>query len=323
MSDSLRWAYAMNQWNYRMDVFVRHEHQLRALKTASALGFRHVELSSGSGGRWDNLGRPEVILANHGDVDGFRAFLAQGSVEGVSSHFWDPGLPAEEGGYSFLTPLDPAHHDALDDASTPFIDFASAVGAEQLVVRPVGSAWMMGNLDDQAIGRVADFWNRIGRKANAVGVGIATHYDCLSAIHTRAQLETFLELTDPELVGIALDTAEFTIGGIDPLDFYEAHHDRVTHVQLKDTRYRDTGEEYLMPGAETSMLNGGAGRRIEQWFFELGTEGGLVDFPRFVAALREHEYQGWVVVESDRAGLPAELVMLNSWYVKHELGATP
>jgi hypothetical protein len=71
--------------------------------------------------------------------------------------------------------------------------------------------------------------------------------------------------------------------------------------------------------AETTMLRGGAGRRIERWFYELGTEGGLVDVPAFVAALREQAYDGWVVVESDHGGNPAELAMLNSWYVQHEL----
>ena len=72
--------------------------------------------------------------------------------------------------------------------------------------------------------------------------------------------------------------------------FYREHADRVTHVHLKDTRYADTGEEYRMPGAESTMLKGGAGRRIERWFYELGTDGGLVDVPGFVAALREHDY---------------------------------
>lgn len=320
MSGQLRWAYALNQWNFRMDVFVRHEHQLRALKTASALGFRHVELSAGMGGRWDNIGRPEVILNNHGSFDGFRAFLAQAAVEGVSSHFWDPGLPTEEGGYAFLTPLNPGHHEAIIDASAPLVDFVAGVGAEQLVVRPVGSAWMTGPIDDEAIARVGALWNAVGERTRSAGIGLALHYDCLGAVHSRAQLEALLEATEPALVGIALDTAEFTIGGIDPVDFYRAHPDRVTHVHLKDTRFADTGDEYLMPGAESTMFNGGGGRHIERWFYELGTEGGLVDVPGFVSALREHDYAGWVVVESDQAGLPAELTMLNSWFVKHELG---
>ena len=135
-----------------------------------------------------------------------------------------------------------------------------------------------------------------------------------------AELTGLLDATDPALVGLALDTAEFTVGGIDPVAFYREHADRVTHVHLKDTRYADTGEEYRMPGAESTMLKGGAGRRIERWFYELGTEGGLVDVPGFVAALRERNYPGWVVVESDHGGNPAELAMLNSWYLQHELG---
>ena len=61
MKDTLRWAYALNQWNVRLDVFVRHEDQQRALKTVSACGFDTIELASGTG-RWDNISRPEVIL---------------------------------------------------------------------------------------------------------------------------------------------------------------------------------------------------------------------------------------------------------------------
>ena len=320
MNDALRWAYALNQWNYRMDVFIRHDHQQRALKTVSALGFDHIELAAGMGGRWDNIGRPEVIVDNHGDAAGFGRFLAEASVRGVSSHFWDPALPAEETGFAFFMPLDPSQHDAIVAAADPFIAFLASVGGEQLVVRPAPSAWMTGPLDDDAIRLLGSLWNRVGARAQEAGVGLALHYDCLSGIHSREQLETLLDATDPAVVGLALDTAEFTIGGIDPIAFYRDHSDRVTHVHLKDVREADTGEEYLTPGAEQTMLQGGAGRRIERWFYELGTEGGRVDVKGFVAALRERQYAGWVVVESDHAGEPAEMAMLNSWYVRHELG---
>jgi len=95
MRDTLRWAYALNQWNVRLDVFVRHEDQQRALKTVSACGFDTIELASGTG-RWDNISRPEVILLNHGSPDGFLAFLRRAKVQGVSSMFWDPAMPTEE-----------------------------------------------------------------------------------------------------------------------------------------------------------------------------------------------------------------------------------
>jgi inosose dehydratase len=317
----LRWAYALNQWNFRLDVFVRHEDQRRALKTASALGFDAIELASGTG-RWDNLARPEVILLNHGSPAGFLEFLRGCSVTAVSSMFWDPGQPVEEEGWAFRSTRNPDDHAAIVESAKPFVDFLAAVGADQLVVRPVGSAWMQPPLDADDLGRIGAVWNRVGELARASGVGLALHYDCLSAVHTTDELRGLLAATDPALVGLALDTAELTIGGIDPVAFYREHHERVSHVHLKDTRFADTGEEYRMPGAETTMLRGGAGRRIERWFFELGTEGGLVDVPAFVAALRNQKYSGWVVIESDHGGNPAELAMLNSWYLQRELAVT-
>lgn len=320
MKDSLRWAYAINAWNIRMDVFVRHEDQIRALKTMSVLGFDHVELAAGMGGRWENLGHPGIIEINHGGPDGLLAFLAQAGVNGVSSWFWDPGQPAEENAYAFWMTRNPANHDAIVEAAKPFVEMLGAVGGEQLVVRPTGSAWMAPPLgpDDAAV--VGSLWSRVGEVAAASGVRVALHYDCLQSFHTQEQLVSLLDATDPATVGLALDTAELTIGGIDPVAFYEAHHDRVTHVHLKDTRYADSGDEHLMPGAESTMLKGGAGRKIERWFYELGTEGGLVDAEAFVAALRAHDYPGWVVVESDKAGNAAELAMLNSWYLQNRLG---
>jgi inosose dehydratase len=318
MRDTLRWAYAINQWNIRMDVFVRHEEQQRALKTLSACGFDHVELAAGTG-RWDNLGRPEVIRLNHGSPAGFLEFLRASSVRGVSSMFWDPGQPVEEEGWAFRSTANPADHDAIVESARPFVGFLAAIGAEQLVARPTGSAWMGPPLGPDDLRTVGALWNRVGELASSAGIGLALHYDCLGAVHTEADLAGLLAATDPALVGLALDTAELTIGGIDPVAFYTGHADRVTHVHLKDARFADTGEEYRMPGAETTMLRGGGGRRIERWFFELGTEGGLVDVRAFVAALRERAYPGWVVVESDHGGNPAELAMLNSWYLQHEL----
>ena len=319
MRDTLRWAYALNQWNYRMDVFVRHEEQRRALKSLSALGFDHVELAAGTG-RWDNLGRPETIVLNHGSPAGFVEFLRGCSVRGVSSMFWDPGQPVEEEGWAFWSTRNPADHRAIVEAAKPFLDVLAAVGAEQLVARPVGSAWMQPPLGRDDIAAIGEVWNLVGSAAAAAGVGLAVHYDCLSAVHSADQLRGLLDATDPDLVGLALDTAELTIGGIDPVKLYEEHHARVRHVHLKDTRYSDTGDEYLMPGAETTMLRGGDGRRVERWFFELGTDGGLVDVAGFVSALRKRAFPGWVVVESDHGGNPAELAMLNSWYLQHELG---
>lgn len=319
MAEEIEWGYALNQWNVRLNVFVRREHHERALKTLSALGFRTIELEAGSG-RWDNLGRPELIERGHGSVEGFRDFLASCGIDRVSSMFWDPGRPGEEDGWAFHSTLNRDDHDAIVSAAQPFIDFLPRVGGSVLVVRPVGSAWMTGPLDADGIGAVADLWNRLGARARESGVDVALHLDCLGAIHSREDVEALLQATDPDLVGLALDTAELTIAGLDPVELYRSHPDRVRHVHLKDTRFADTGEEYLQPGAEVAMLHGGGGRRIERWFFELGVGGGLVDVPGFVAALREGGYRGAVIVESDHGSDPADLALINGWYLQRRLG---
>ncbi|MEF2978433.1 sugar phosphate isomerase/epimerase family protein [Subtercola sp. YIM 133946] len=319
MTESITWGYAINQWNVRLNVFVRREAHERAFKTLSALGFRTIELAAGSG-RWDNLGRPELIELGHGSIEGFMRFLNSCGIDRVASMFWDPGRPGEEEGWAFLGTQRRDDHDAILAAATPFLDFLPQVGADRLVVRPVGSAWMTGPLDGEAFAAVGDLWNRVGERSLESGVRTVLHLDCLSAIHSLDDISALLAATDPALVGLAVDTAELTIAGIDPVEFYRAHHDRVRHVHLKNTLFTDSGAQYLQPGAETAMLNGGDDRGIERWFYELGVEGGLVDVPAFMAALDQFDYSGAVIVESDHGSNPADLAMLNSWYVQRRLG---
>ncbi|RAX18998.1 MULTISPECIES: sugar phosphate isomerase/epimerase [unclassified Actinomyces] len=318
MKDTLKWAYALNQWKPRMDAFTRHEDQLRAFKVTSAAGFDYVELASGSG-RWDNLARPEVILANHGSAEGFLDFLHRGSLKGVCSMFWDPTAPAEEDDGMPHNPADFDQHATIIRTSRVFIDFLNAVGASTLVARPAPPAWITGKLSDDAIKTAADLWNEVGDLARQAGLHLALHYDCLSSIHDPDQLATLLGAADPELVGLGVDTAEMTIAGIDPVAFYQAHADRVTHIHLKDTRHQDSNNQYLKPNAEIAMFQGDSGNHIQRWFYELGTPNGLVDTPTLVTALREHSYNGWTVVESDQTPDPAETTLLNSWYLQNEL----
>jgi inosose dehydratase len=169
VKDTLRWAYGLNQWNFRLDVFVRHEDHRRALQTLAATGFDAVELPSGTG-RWDNIARPEVILQNHGSAEAFLAFLRSAGVSQVASLYWDPSAPAEEEeGYAFRFARNPADSDAIVEWSRPMIDFAAAVGAEQLVVRPAHSAWMGPPLAAEEYAVLGDLWNRIGRRAADAG----------------------------------------------------------------------------------------------------------------------------------------------------------
>jgi inosose dehydratase len=99
---------------------------------------------------------------------------------------------------------------------------------------------------------------------------------------------------------------------------YRRFHGRVLHFHFKDALAVDSLGEYKLQNAERAMIAAGGEREIPRWFGEMGT--GLVDFPGLLAAMQEHGYAGWVIVESDKGPEPiATGMMLNSWYKQNVL----
>jgi inosose dehydratase len=306
-------GYAINQWKPGMAQFVRTEEHERAFKTIAACGFDEVELRAGSF-RWEPLGRPERIVQYYGSIDAFVDVLHACGIERVSSFFFDPGeMILEEPSFG-RDPLNAADRDGIVAAARPFAEFLQEVGGSTLVVRPVGSSWRTGPLGEAQLDELAATWNAVAQ----LGVRVALHVDALSALQTTDEIADVLERTD-DAVGLAIDTAELTIAGIDPVALYEQHADRVAHLHLKDVRTTDTLGERTKPNAELEFASAGGERGVERWFWELGTDGGLVDFAALFAALDRHGFDGTTVVESDQSPDPAGSVMLNGWYVRRHM----
>ena len=306
-------GYAINQWKPGMAQFVRTEEHERAFKTIAACGFDEIELRAGTF-RWEPLGRPERIVQYYGSIDAFLDVLHACGIRRVSSFFFDPGEPILEEPSFGRDPLDPAARFGIVEAVRPFVEFLQEVGGSTFVVRPVGSYWRTGELGESQLDELAAAWNAVA----ALGVRVALHVDALSALQTPEAIAAVLDRTDAA-VGLAIDTAELTLAGIDPLRLYERHADRVAHLHLKDVHTTDTLSERTRPNAELEFLSAGGKRGIERWFWELGTDGGLVDFPALFETLDRHGYDGTIVVESDQSPDPAGSVMLNGWYVRRHL----
>jgi inosose dehydratase len=315
----IRWGYALNQWDTNIDAFVRKRDHERAFKTISISGFSGVELTAESFGPWEPLGSPEQIANLYGSLDGFRQVLADCALDAVSSYVYDPfiGFDVEMG--RGPDPLDPDAAPRITATAVWFAEALAALGGAVLVVRPCGSAWQTGVLDDEKIATLATLWNGVGAAIAPFGVALALHFDFLSALRLDDGLARLLDATDHGLVGLALDTAEFAVAGVDPVAVLERHADRVRHVQLKNAYDVVDEAEALTPHAEQFVRTEGGARRIQRWFFEPTDEGGLVDFPSFVRALAEGGYAGWIVVESDQSPHPAESAMVSGWYVQNVL----
>ena len=314
----IRWGYAINQWKPQFDDFVRREQHERALKTISIAGFEGVELTAGTG-RWEPLGNPQQLAANFGSFAGFREFLAGCGVPAVSSFHYDPQQRSMEHLTGPLSPLAEADVPAVVARAVWFAEALTQLGGSVLVVRAAPSAGDDEPLDDAALHRLAACWQTVGRATLEHGVRTALHVDFLSALRSGDALDRLLERTEPDLVGLALDTGELTVAGIDPLSIVERHGDRIRYVRFKDALAVDEAEEYRQPHAEYAVRQRGGTREIPRWFGEPGIDGGLVDFPAVTRALLAARYSGWIVFASDPSPHPAASALLGGYVMQREL----
>jgi len=160
----------------------------------------------------------------------------------------------------------------------------------------------------------ATFVEGVTRVAGAVrdetGLRSVFHPHGGGYVETVPEIDALMSRTDPSLLGLCLDTGHIMYGGGDPLDVLERHAGRVWHVHFKD--YDST----VASDARRRELGYLATVRA-QVFCELGA--GAVDFAAIVAALRRHQYGGWIVVEQDvfpGQGTPVESARRNRQFLR-------
>jgi len=125
---------------------------------------------------------------------------------------------------------------------------------------------------------------------DALGLRVVVHHHAGTFVETRNEIDRLLKETDPDLVGLLLDTGHAVYGSADPLDIVLSHRDRVRYVHLKDAR----PDELQRVRTQDVPMEEAWRRGV---FCPLGA--GVVDFPRIIEALRGHGYAGWLIVEQD------------------------
>ena len=313
----IKWGYAFNQWRMGWQGFARVDDNVRALKITSGAGFRCIELTAGTG-PWDPLGRPESIAMNFGSVRKFAAQLGDWGIDRITGVFLDPGQMSFEEGHFGLKCTARADHAVILAQAGVHARFVAEVGGSYLVIQPIPSFGKEGALTPAALEAAAELINTLGEANKSLGLSTFLHIDALSALRSTEELQRLLALCPAPHIALALDTAELTIAGHDLVALYRRFHARVGHFHFKDALAIDSLGEYKLPNAERAMILAGGSREIPRWFGELGT--GLVDFKSLMAAMKELNYEGWIIVESDKGPQPvASSVLLNSWYVQNVL----
>lgn len=153
--------------------------------------------------------------------------------------------------------------------------------------------------------------NRIARAVRAqTGLRTVFHHHCAGYVETPAEVARLMALTDPQALGLCLDTGHIMFGGGDPLELLRAHQERIWHVHFKDFDPSVAAQAR----AESLDYFGAIRRGV---FCELGR--GAVDFPAMRDALTGMGYDGWIVVEQDvlpSLGAPKESAQRNRDYLR-------
>jgi inosose dehydratase len=260
---------------------------------------------------WNNDDVPD--LRPHVD---HRRMLREMRAAGYDATEYSAALPSEAGalqaaldeaGLTLVGAFCPVPLDEPDALARhgPRIDrlagLLAAVGCDLLVladaIRPERSAWTgratapgAPRLDGARRRTFLDNVHAIGRHLAERGTRIAFHHHAATYVEAPDEVRWLMDESDPELVGLCLDTGHLTYGGGDAVEFARAYGGRVRHVHLKDV--------------DRTLL---ARAREEGWSFEHGLRSymfptlgdGVVDFTGVLSALRDAGYQGWLVVEQD------------------------
>jgi len=122
------------------------------------------------------------------------------------------------------------------------------------------------------------------------GLRSVFHHHCAGYVETPGEIAALMSRTDPDLVGLCLDTGHCTYGGGDPVAMIDTYRSRIRHVHFKDCepdRLRDAREEGW--DYHTAIRRG--------IFCELGR--GVVPWAAVRDALQRVGFDGWIVVEQD------------------------
>lgn len=141
-------------------------------------------------------------------------------------------------------------------------------------------------------------WATLADTSNRIGAYVSDRYGLTAAFHPHAQtpieredqVERYLELTDPAVVSMCLDTGHHAYCGGDPVQFLRDHHDRIPYLHIKSVDRGIIAEVAAQGVPFADAVKMGA-------FTE--PKDGVIDFVAFRDVLEEIDFHGIGIVEQD------------------------
>jgi len=203
-------------------------------------------------------------------------------------------------------------------------DFLFEMGAKVIVVSESGKS-VQGKMDtplhankpifsDEEWKKMVEGLHELGKLANDKNMKIVFHHHMGTGVQTPEEIDKLMELTDPELVSLLVDTGHIVFAGGDPVKLIKKYGKRVKHVHFKDIRekiMRKTFEE------DMSFLEA-----VKAGVFTVPGDG-MIDFSPIIDALNEIDYKGWIIVEAEqdpKMAPPLEYALKARKYLREKIG---
>ena len=170
-------------------------------------------------------------------------------------------------------------------------------------------------MDRNSWSSATELLTELGQRCREVGLDVVFHHHAGTYIETPEEMGRLCAATDPELIGVCLDTGHYYYGGGNPLDAVRQYKSRIRHLHLKDVR------PSVLESARRDRI--GYLDAIRRGVFcELG--GGAIDFRSIVEELGKYGFHGWAIFEQDvdpAATAGASVSALQSReYLRQEIG---
>ena len=180
-----------------------------------------------------------------------------------------------------------------------------------------------GRVDESRDGMTDRQWEGAAKMLTTVaeacrdlGLAAVFHHHAGTFVETPKEIARLCESTDPDLLGLCLDTGHYFFGGGDPVDAVRLYGARIRHLHLKDVQ---------LPVLKAARQNEvGFLEAVHRGVFcELGD--GAVDLNKVIQEMIAAGYSGWAIVEQDvdtrSAGVkPLESAIRSRQYLRDVIG---
>jgi sugar phosphate isomerase/epimerase len=251
------------------------ENFIRSLDEASSVGYHRIETFWNYVERWQDNPRGLADELTKRNL----------SLETVSN-----------GGRMHTDFVDPSQRSAVIEDHMKLVRFIAWFRCDHLKINIGGKHGPGDRSADYK--EMAKTFNEIGKRVADMGMKFGVHPHLGSALQTKQDTETIMEMTDPNLVHLIVDTGHTTMAGMDPVQLTRTYLHRIIEFHIKDVAPENRGG---FKGELKGPYNTTAENRI---FFELGKGG--VDFPGIKKILDNHQWKGWWTVELDRTATTAK-----------------